>query len=118
MFSLPNLVEFSQAVMEKSMAGGLQFAATYHADELDEAINDFDSDPYPDEEGDSDGEDEDDNSEMESIESVELLPSYGQKLFMLELVNDYYTQKLSRNTIKMRREEKWQMRFFNKNCKT
>ena len=94
MFSLPNLVEFSQAVMEKSMAGGLQFAATYHADELDEAINDFDSDPYPDEEGDSDGEDEDDNSEMESIESVELLPSYGQKLFMLELVNDYYTQKI------------------------
>lgn len=94
MFSLPNLVEFSQAVMEKSMAGGLQFAATYHADELDEAINDFDSDPYPDEEDDSDGEDEDDNSEMESIESVELLPSYGQKLFMLELVNDYYTQKI------------------------
>ena len=94
MFSLPNLVEFSQGVMEKSMVGGLQFAATYHADELDEAINDFDSDPYPDEEDDSDGEDEDDNSEMESIESVELLPSYGQKLFMLELVNDYYTQKI------------------------
>lgn len=99
-FSLPNLVEFSQDVMEKSMAGGLQFAATYHADELEEAINDFDSDSYPDEEDDGDGDDEDndlsedDNSEMESIESVELLPSYGQKLFMLELVNDYYTQKI------------------------
>ena len=99
-FSLPNLVEFSQDVMEKSMAGGLQFAATYHADELEEAINDFDSDSYPDEEDDGDGDDEDndlsedDSSEMESIESVELMPSYGQKLFMLELVNDYYTQKI------------------------
>ena len=99
-FSLPNLVEFSQDVMEKSMAGGLQFAATYHADELEEALDDYETDSYPDEEDDGDGDDEDndlsedDSSEMESIESVELMPSYGQKLFMLELVNDYYTQKI------------------------
>ena len=58
-FSLPNLVEFSQDVMEKSMAGGLQFAATYHADELEEALDDYETDSYPHEEDDGDGDDED-----------------------------------------------------------
>ena len=99
--SLPNLIKFAQTVMEKGMAGGLVFAAKYHADELMESFENtsFDSDNHDDTQNDED-EDEDENNSnseddsFEDIESINIKPSYGQKLFMLELVNDYYIYKI------------------------
>ncbi|HTN68795.1 MAG: tetratricopeptide repeat protein [Dysgonamonadaceae bacterium] len=105
-YSSPNLIIFAQTVIEKGMMGGLNFAAKYHADELMESFEnmEFDSQSNEEESGedadeemeetDSQWDADDDNSDLGDLESVEIMPSYGQQLFMLELVNDYYVHKI------------------------
>lgn len=96
--SAPKIINFAQAIIEKATLGGLEFAAKYHADELTGSFENVNYDSDPDYDGDMheiDSNFDDDNSlDMEDMESVKILPSYGQKLFMLELVNDYYTHKI------------------------
>ncbi|MDD4760443.1 MAG: tetratricopeptide repeat protein [Bacteroidaceae bacterium] len=104
--SLPYINGFAQTVTQKGIAGAIGFAAKYYADELRESFENMELDSKSNEEEsgedadeemeetDSNWDDDDDNSDLGDIESVQIMPSYGQKLFMLELVNDYYTHKI------------------------
>jgi len=97
---------YLEAKKMEDLLGGLNFAAKYHADELMESFEnmEFDSQSNEEESGedadeemeetDSQWDADDDNSDLGDLESVEIMPSYGQQLFMLELVNDYYVHKI------------------------
>lgn len=111
--TLPNLEPLIDKTMEIGFIGAFTFAAKYHPEDLEGGYSDFDDDyDYEDDynyEGEYDYEDEydyegeydfegeydgNDGVDLGAIEKIELLPSYGQKLFMLELVNDYYANKI------------------------
>ena len=98
--SAPSYVRLSQQIMDKGLIGGLAFAAQYYGDEFggDEADHDEFDDDWSDEgDWDDDWGDDDwgaDGDEL-SAQSEPQQPIYQQKLFMLELVNDYYSGRIA-----------------------
>lgn len=90
--TLPNLSKLIEDSMQKGMLDAIVFAVTYHPEDLEEAFGEEGFGDYEDYDGYY--EDEED-ADMDDIASIELMPSYGQKLFMLELVNDYFAEKIN-----------------------
>ncbi|MGI6132701.1 MAG: tetratricopeptide repeat protein [Bacillota bacterium] len=112
----PGLQPLTQRIMREGLIGALEFAAQYHPEELAAGMGDgsFDqthsysssgSDEWDDDGWDDDeswGEDDwgsegdwDSDSPSSPPQGIQLKPGYGQKLFMLELVNDYYADMIA-----------------------
>lgn len=113
----PGLQPLTQRIMREGLIGALEFAAQYHPEELARGMgdgsfdqmpsdsssgsDDWDSDEWEDY-GESWGEDDwgsegewDGDSPSSLPQGIQLKPGYGQKLFMLELVNDYYADMIA-----------------------
>ena len=105
----PGLQPMAQRIMREGLIGALEFAAQYHPEELASGMGDgsFDqvpgdswsgSDDWDDDEWEDDGWDDDgwdDDSPSSLPQGIQLKPQYRQKLFMLELVNDYYADMIA-----------------------
>ncbi len=112
----PGLQPLTQRIMREGLIGALEFAAQYHPEELAAGMGDgsFDqthsysssgSDEWDDDgwdDGESWSEDDwgsegdwDSDSPSSPPQGIQLKPGYGQKLFMLELVNDYYADMIA-----------------------
>ncbi|MDD2202029.1 MAG: hypothetical protein PHQ21_06855 [Firmicutes bacterium] len=110
----PGLLPMAQRIVNEGLFGALVFAIQYHPEELasgmgedlfdqmpgDSSFGDDDWDDYDWDDGEWDDEDGfDDESDYDSPSSlpqgIRLKPEYGQKLFMLELVNDYYADMIA-----------------------
>lgn len=115
--SAPSYVPLAQRIIDKGLMGALTFAMRYHADELAAGMSSgeggddgweeddyWEGESYSEDDGqweDDDGWEDDWNGDSASGNSADaaqsgpqakdLKPIYGQKLFMLELVNDYYS---------------------------
>ncbi|MEA4884041.1 MAG: hypothetical protein VB144_10390 [Clostridia bacterium] len=105
----PSLQPLAQQIIDKGLFGALMFAAQYHPEELAEGMGDMfgemsgDSpsggDDWADDGWEDDGWEDDGEWAGDSPSSlpqgIQLKPQYGQKLFMLELVNDYYADMIA-----------------------
>ncbi len=121
----PGLLPMAQKIIDEGLFGALIFAIQYHPEELARGMGDHLSDQMPsdssfedddwddydwDDDGwedhgwENDGEwDDEDGFDGESDydspssppQGIKLKPEYGQKLFMLELVNDYYADMIA-----------------------
>jgi len=113
----PGLQPLAQRIMNKGLIGALEFAAQYHPEELAMGMGDGSFDQMPsdsssgsddwddggwEDDGESWGEDDwgsegewDSDSPSSLPQGIQLKPQYGQKLFMLELVNDYYADMIA-----------------------
>jgi hypothetical protein len=126
--SAPTYVPLAQQIMDKGLLGAFVFAMQYHADDLggpfggDDDWGDEDSwdddeswgeEDYWDDDGDWQGDWDDDqgydygDSDDITLQGQPLKPIYQQKLFMLELVNDYYSGRIADelNRMAARRKE-------------
>lgn len=113
----PGLQPLTQRIMREGLIGALEFAAQYHPEELARGMGDSSFDQMPsdsssgsddwgndewDDDSESWGEDDwdsegewDGDSPSSLPQGIQLKPGYGQKLFMLELVNDYYADMIA-----------------------
>ena len=112
----PGLRPLSQRIMNEGLIGALEFAAQYHPEELARGMGDGlssqvlgDSSPGGGDRdddgwdgGESWGEDDldsegewDGDSPSSLPQGIQLKPGYGHKLFMLELVNNYYADMIA-----------------------
>jgi tetratricopeptide (TPR) repeat protein len=103
--SAPTFQRLAKQIMDKGLVGAFTFAARYHPEATADAMSDdgdWDDGDWDDgdwDDGDWDDGDWDDGESYSDPagsfpQIISTKPQYGQQLFMLELVNDYYAHMI------------------------